>query len=747
MEKELVRRGGAPWVAAWTLVVLIFAGLLREGVVTGAVVWGWLIAIVAGVLAGGGAALIAHATGRTKTIIHRGVSAVLAGTWTAYVAAAGWSWTAVIVLAFGAGGALICEWLWAPPIYRLLGKQQAQVEQSHDGDQRPARVRSWEAVLRATFKQPVVVHDVRPWNNAGDGEQVVVELAGELTIDSVIGACRTIATKAKLPPNCAVEVVGFGDHQGIVVLDAMLRDCLAGYREAVEDVTPSSIYDPMPLSRTARGEDVEVTLREKSMLLGGMPGAGKTTLLHRMIMRMARWVDALIWVVDLNGGGVAWPWVEAWARGDAPKPTIDWVATDEESAAVMLAVARAIAKDRKINPEARRRRKAKNTTVLPVDKDLPAIVIVTDEGAEVAQAAGLLGLLVKQGVTRIAQIARAEGIRVVMSILRGTADTVDRSLKVAVAVMCCMRMILPEEYGHVLGVDPKIKGAMPNGYMFVHRPEQDPAPIRTKTDDVTLATIDAHSIATAHLRPDLDERAKKVAARITISDVLDGRDPRDFPDLARHPIMQDVDAGRAYSGRWDRQAHQLAELRGEDVPEFEDEPQRVTVAAQPTVAPPGSVLEKFLVGTNVRTDREQVKPAEPAPVAAPVADGPVAVPAQRPSGDDDAFTALTAPAHFAVDADDPVRPSTDAPQAGADLVPLATAEGHATSARELIRLALRQEGTWLTAADIRKRIRAATGIEVTKQRADQVLDRLVELGEVAKDDSAAKGPYYRLTGQ
>lgn len=743
MHKELVRRGGAPWVPAWAIAVVIAAALLHRGATDGAVKWAPVIAVVAGVLAAGLALLVSAIGGRQKAAAHRAAAGLLAGVWTAYVAHAGLGSTAGVIFAIGAGVLAVLEFVLAPSEWVVKAAQAQQpVEVPGDGDYRPARVRFWETALRATLKQPIVVHHVDAWDNPEDGEQIVMELAGDLTIDSVVNACRNIATKAKLAPNCVVEVVGHGDHQGVVVLDAMLRDCLAGYREAVEGVTESSIYQPLPLSRTARGDEVEVTLREKSMLLGGMPGAGKTTFLHRLIMRMARWVDATIWVIDLNGGGVAWPWVEAWARGDAPKPTIDWVATDEVSAAVMLAVARAIAKDRKINPEARKRRKGKNNSVLPVDKDLPAIVIVTDEGAEVAQAAGLLGVLVRQGITRIAQIARAEGIRVIMSILRGTADTVDRSLKVAVGVMCCMRMALPEEYGHVLGVDPKHKGAMPNGYMFVNRPEQDPAPIRTKTDDVTLSAIDAHSIATAHLRPDLDDRAQKVAARITIADVLDGRDPRDFPDLARHPVMQDVDAGRAYSGRWDRLAHQLAELRGEDVPEFEDEPERVTVATRPTVADPGSSLEKFLLATGVRTDREPTSPAAQAP-AEPPAPGPV--PQQRPASEDDVFAALTDPAHLKVDAE-PLPPRSSAPTAGTDLVPLTNPSGEQTaSARELIWSVLRQAGAeWLSNAEIRRRIAATFQVDVTRQRADQVLGVLVDKGEVQRDPDR---PFYRLAGQ
>src|SRR5262249_24225717 len=143
--------------------------------------------------------------------------------------------------------------------------------------------------------------------------------------------------------------------------------------------------------------------------------------------------DCLIWVVDTNGGGVATPWLEPWARGEANIPVIDWVAPTDEEAAVMVAVAAAIAKDRKTSPEANRRKRAANSMILPVDADLPAILVLTDEGGEVRQSVSLLGQLAATGISRLAQIGRAEAVRVVMSVLRGTADLLDKGMRVMAA--------------------------------------------------------------------------------------------------------------------------------------------------------------------------------------------------------------------------------------------------------------------------------------------------------------------------
>ncbi|PZG17824.1 hypothetical protein C1I95_14850 [Micromonospora craterilacus] len=725
----LIRDGGARWLVAWMTAVLIVAGILWKGAATGAVAWAWAIALGGSLLSAGLAALASVVGDRAKAAPHRAVTAVACGSWTAYITVAGWSPTALIVFGIGAAVVGVLEKWLAPAEWMIRTAQQPLTGEVLPAAGPPtAREAFWANVLQRALKQPVPVLQVIPWDKQDDGEQIVIELPDDKTLDTVAHACPTIAARAKLLPGCTIRALP-GAHQGLVILDAMKRDCLLDESWVKEETTRSSIYEPVPLARTPRGEYVEATLREKSMMVGGMPGAGKTTFLHRLVMRMARWSDSLIWVADLNGGGLAWPWVEAWARGDAPKPTVDWVATNAYEAAVMVAAAQAIAKDRKINPEARRRKKDADNDVLPVDEKLPAIIIITDEGAEFSQSTALIVRLAKEGITSTAQIARAEGIRVVMSILRGTSDTLDRALKSAMGVMTCLRMNMQAEYGHILETNPRYTGPMHNGSMFIRLPEQGEQVIHTKTERVSLSMIDRHSIATAHLRPDMDDRAQKVAARLTVREVLDDKDPRDLPDIARHPVMRDVEAGRAYSGRWDRQAHKLAELRGEEVPEFADEPEQMHVPDRPTAAEPGSMAERFLLeARQFSRHREPEQVAESPASAAPAA--PV-VPAQRERevGPMDVFA----------------RPAPAPAVPGTDLVPVATHDGVQTSVRELIRMVLRQAGDeWLTDAEIRHRIRDETGIEVGRSRSGQVLGTLRDQGEVERDDSGTKGPYYRL---
>ncbi|MEU7609569.1 hypothetical protein [Micromonospora sp. NPDC049204] len=692
--KSRVARSGAAWVPAWTLAVVLVAMALRTEVAPVSW-WAPLGAALVGVPA---AVIVTFATDRPFAVPHRAVAVAGACVWAAVVAHSGWSERRGLVLVFAA--VLLAALEYAVPSASgapVVWQGGGDGEQS---DRRPESVKSWEGLLRRTTKKALVVRSVDPWERRGDGERVVVDLPEDMTLKDVAAVCDKLAAGRRLPQGCVVRALD-GDHQGQVVLDVMLRDCLAGEGRMVsEPTTPASINDPFDVAFTPRGEQMPVCLREESMVVGGTTNAGKTTLLHRIIFRLARCTDTLIWVADPNGGGVAEPWIKPWALGQAETPTIDWLAESAAEAAVMLAVARAVAKDRKTSKEASRRKRAANSTVLPVDAEMPAILIITDEGAEFRQAAGLLALIVDEGFARAAQIGRAEGLRIVMSVLRGTGDLLNKGLRTVAGIRVCLRMNEEDEYGYILGVNPGRARLLHKGSAYVYRTDTDHIPVLARTVNVLLDGMEQHAIATAHLRPKLDARAQQVAARLTVRDVLEGRDPTEHRDIARMPVMRDVEAGRAYSGRWDRQAAILAEMRGEDAPEVE---RAVTVIAErPTAAPPGSAAERLLLGTGTLV--EETPKAAPAIAQAPAGNGEPDVMAEA--------EALLSPQHMARRA------------------PLST--------RDAILPLLRDAyPDLLTNAQVHSRL-MEMGIEVSPQRSHQVLKSLVEKRE-ARQDGAGYG--------
>ncbi|WBB94154.1 hypothetical protein [Verrucosispora sp. WMMC514] len=726
------RPSGAAWVPAWTIVVLIGAAVLRHGTEQGN--GSWAIGIGAGLLGCLLTGLVTMAADRTAALVHRLAAVLACSAWMTWVALAGWSlWAWMTVIAW-AGALWVLERIYAPAetVARTIrhdpGPEPAQGTQSDNALR-------WQAMLRRLTKKDITVTGIRPWENApGDGMQVMVDLPEGLTVKKLSEYADDIAAAVKLPQGCIVRVLDAA-HQGAAILDVMLRDCLADVRRLSEPTTPASIYDEIDLAASPRGEDMTVCLREKGMVVGGTTGSGKTTLLHRIIMRLARCIDALIWVIDPNGGGVAGPWLTPYARGEVDVPTIDWVAEDEIEGAVMCAILIAISKDRKTNRESMRRKRAANTTVVPVDKDLPAIVVITDEGAEIRQAIGLLAQLLDQYIARVAQIGRAEGARVIQSVLRGTSDMLEKGLRAVQGIRICLRMDEEGEYDHILGKNPGRVRLLHKGSAFLYRTDRDYRPVLVRTVDVDIASIEAHAIATAHLRPKLDDRARLIASRVTAADVLDGRDPShpDYRELLQEQVFQDLEAGLAYENRWKRKAAMLAQLRDEDLPE-DDEPAPKT-AAVPSGPRPGSALDRLVRGAGVRLD---VKPAPTAPVAEAASQPSIPTQPQpeRPTGDVDTVAAeLLSESHLRMDAV-PVRPHVDTPDTGPATPP---------TTRQAILDVMRAADGPLTAVQVRVAIHARWGVNVSKQRVDQVLARLVELGGLVREDSVS-GPYYRAVG-
>jgi S-DNA-T family DNA segregation ATPase FtsK/SpoIIIE len=606
-----------PWVAAVATLGCVAIVLAARAHVLPISVWGLPFLAIAGAIAAWIVGLVQAAWARTH--VYRIVTCLAAGAWATWAAVAGW--TGGVWLALPCGLVLLTAMSYlcrTPAVEPVTEDPFEQTAVAPVVDRRPPRARKWELLLRKLANNDLIrVVDLVPWDNPADGERVHVRLPLGMTWKDIVDLTDKIAAALRLPPGCVVRVLD-GAHQGEAVLDVMLRDCLAEPTAVIEDFSPASINDEFPILTTPRGEKMNICLRIMSMIVGGTTGSGKTTLLNRLILWLARCVDALIWVIDLNGGGVAAPWIEPWALGKASQPVVDWIADTEEEAAVMVAVDKAIMKDRKTSSEARRRKKAAKSNLLPVDRDMPAIVILVDEGGEVQQAIGIIGQLVAENIARIAQIGRAEGGRIVMSVLRGTSDLLSKALRVVCGIRLCLRMEEDDEYPHILGTNPGKTRLIHTGSAYLRRPTDRNA-IFGRTDDMSPEEIERAAVACAKLRPEMPESGLRAAAKVRARHVLNGRDPAGFEDLMALPVMEDVEAGRAYTGRWDRYAPKLAEMRGEEVPE-DDEPPAAPAksAVAPGTPPAGSALAALQSAAGGRPAQTPQTPA-PNPVEAGVA--------------------------------------------------------------------------------------------------------------------------------
>jgi hypothetical protein len=495
-----------------------------------------------------------------------------------------------------------------------------------------------QALIRRITKRNPRVKSIKPWEVPEDGIDIHVDLPEDMTADDLAGFCDKIASAPllRLPQGCLVSVLD-GEYQCEAIIRIMTRDCLKDLIMLDEPVSPASINDEFPIMRSPQGSWFMVCLRIASMIVGGTTGSGKTTLLDRIIAYLVRCTDALIWIVDFNGGGLGAPWNEAYEQGLCRRPAIDWLADTDHESAVLMACAKGVAFSRKSDRECVALRKAANTKVLPVSAKKPAVVVITDEGGEVRKAVSILGQIVCENISSLAQVGRAEGLRVVMSVLRGTADLLDKGLRSVCSIRVCLRMNEQSEYSHVLDLNPGKTRLVHKGSSWIFRTEEDYRPLLGRSVDVAPDFITRHSIATSHLRPELDEAGQRICQNITLRDVFDGRDPNNFEDLLDLPSLVDVAEGRAYSGRHDRRRARLEAIeRGENP----DGP--ITRKGAPVgPAPVSDVTARFL-GKVDKMTRGKAKPAAGR---------------QQTSTEEEMraeFDALTDPQHFRADAPDPL---------------------------------------------------------------------------------------------
>lgn len=519
-------------------------------------------------------------------------------------------------------------------------KREADPEQ----DRRRPEVRSWEAsLLEVTGWPGLRVADVVPWDNPKDGETVTIALptAKGKTIEELSPFALNIGGNRRLPTGCAVEFEE-ADAQGVVLMDVMRRNTLAEDQPPYQDpATEASINDDFPLLLNARKRFLTICLRYFVAVVGGMRGSGKTTLLHRIIMHLARCTDTLIWVCDVAGGGIAEPWTNAWRTGRAARPTVDWVATDYDEAAGMIAGLLAVLRDRKKDPEAIALTRRAGNFLLPVSSDYPAILLIVDEGGEIQQALTPFASAAAAMLPSVVELGRAMAAGLVLSVLRGTADLTAKRLRVQAAIRICLRMKEAEEYQHILDSTPRSKLTKHKGMAYLRDDDQD-TPVIGRGLNVTLAGIDAHSIATARLRPTINDRARKILARVTPAMVLAGRAPTE--DLMTYPVLRDALAGLLYENRDQRYLDALAavDLDDEDNQAVEQAP-----AVPATVAPQQDALGDLAAGMHAlmsgtpaaNASTERGIPVESAPQAGPGGRVIQLFPNQRP-----AFSAPSMPA-------------------------------------------------------------------------------------------------------
>lgn len=390
-----------------------------------------------------------------------------------------WSWSIIGPLA-------ACTCGFASVAGAIGRKRRRQMEKEERAFEVLTRVRvgrEWvERFDRVCNVKGAEILGVEQWKDengkeTGAGFDLDVKLPeGGASWRSLARATDELASDADLPEGCGIEVFAGASRRRAIVKVQMVNALLTGV-DVPLDASELNFNDLFDIGVLRDGGLAKICIREFSAMLVGTKRTGKTNQLLAIMTRLLRMPNLLVWVIDFNGGGVALQWLKAWeALGRPGRPPIDWVAADPEEAARMGNAAVRIAKARKV--EYADLMAQHDTDLLPLSADVPGIVIVTDEGAEVY--ANPAHRKAADPMKEVLRIAGASGVNQLNCFLRATADTTgDTIIKSQSTVRIGMRMSDEAEMSYLLGwrsgVTPQ---DMPDqGYGALSMDESKPASV------------------------------------------------------------------------------------------------------------------------------------------------------------------------------------------------------------------------------------------------------------------------------
>ncbi|MDG9700931.1 hypothetical protein [Streptomyces sp. DH37] len=469
---------------------------------------GWALAI-------GAAGAIGHTVTSlrdrlsARTIGMRAASWLIGAGWTTWAMASGpLSWTALGSLAtLGVGiGAAARATLLHEEARELeaIAAAERQVAAELSAERR-AIAAEWVDRIQRVCGITVRVRAVEMWPT-GTGFTLDADLPpGGATYDRIAREAPKLSADARLPHGCTATASP-GIDQGRVLVDVTTVNVLAQEVTYPTDYGPLSVLTGIPWGLRTNAEEIRAYLREQCALVVGPTGSGKTNMVHTILAGFARAEDVLTWVIDLNAGSAGLPWVRpALDRDGRPvdgmRPGVDWLAASPEEAALMLDTAVRVAKHRKTVYQDLMARA--NTDLLPISPQIPQIMLVIDEGAEILASSDKPSRMLAAKILEVIRIARAMGIRTVLTALGATGAVlgnlmIRREAKVRVALTGgeTEGMDLAKQFPGTRGL--RVDQAPYKGAGFLGTPESPAALFKSwrilpnQIRDITAATADRH---------------------------------------------------------------------------------------------------------------------------------------------------------------------------------------------------------------------------------------------------------------
>ncbi|MET8116902.1 hypothetical protein [Streptomyces prasinus] len=452
-----------------------------------------------------------------RTIAMRAASWLLGAGWTTWAITSGpLTWAALGSLAtLGVGmGAAARATLLREEARELeaLAAAERQVSSELSAERR-AIAAQWVDRIQRVCGITVRVLAVEQWPT-GTGFTLDAELPpGGTTYDKIAQQSPQLSADARLPHGCTASA-SQGVDQGRVLVDVTTVNVLAAEATYPTDYGPLSLHTGIPWGLRTNADEIRAYLREQCALVVGPTGSGKTNMVHTILAGFARATDVLTWVIDLNAGSAGLPWVRPALAGDGEgmRPGVDWLAASPEEAELMLDAAVRIAKHRKMAYQDLMSQA--NTDLLPISDRIPQIMLVIDEGAEILAGTDKESRKLAAKILEVIRIARAMGIRTVLTALGATGAVlgnlmIRREAKVRVALTGgeTEGMDLGKQFPGSRGL--RVDQAPYKGAGFMGTPESGAALFKSwrilpnQIRDIVAATSDRH--------PTLDATSAKAA--------------------------------------------------------------------------------------------------------------------------------------------------------------------------------------------------------------------------------------------
>ncbi|GHD33071.1 hypothetical protein GCM10010313_78160 [Streptomyces violarus] len=323
-----------------------------------------------------------------------------------------------------------------------LAAEQRQIAAELSAERR-AIAAEWVDRIQRVCSITVRVVGVEQWET-GAGYSIDAELPpGGATWNRIAAESPRLSADARLPHGCTATASP-GIHQGRVIIDVTTVNVLEQERTYPSDYGPLSVHTGIPWGYRTNAEQILTYLREQCALIVGPTGSGKTNMVHSILAGFARADDILTWVIDLNAGSAGLPWVLPALNGEISgpdgkpvRPGIDWLAGTYDEAMTMLDTAVRVAKHRKMGYQDVLAKA--NTDLLPISSKIPQIMLVIDEGAEILSSPDRQVRKLGEKILEVIRIARAMGIRTVLTALGATGSVLSnlmirREAKVRVAL-------------------------------------------------------------------------------------------------------------------------------------------------------------------------------------------------------------------------------------------------------------------------------------------------------------------------